>query len=168
MIIISTATFSSAQDSGKVNVFQNPEFAKLFVGKVEEAIKIIEEKQRAEQVKRNAEQLQKRITQRIDEFAKAQNLNDYQKQELTKIISDRAAKSLELFAQMRQNSDSGQQLSPEQMRAQMDTIRTESNEKVKQVLLPNQYEEYQKVENSITGNGRGMGRGPGAQPPQGR
>jgi len=149
-------------------LFQNPEFAKLFVGKVEEAIKIIEEKQRAEQVKRNAEQLQKRITQRIDEFAKAQNLNDYQKQELTKIISDRAAKSLELFAQMRQNSDSGQQLSPEQMRAQMDTIRTESNEKVKQVLLPNQYEEYQKVENSITGNGRGMGRGPGAQPPQGR
>ncbi|HLD36547.1 MAG TPA: hypothetical protein VJC37_07475 [Planctomycetota bacterium] len=149
-------------------LFQNPEFAKLFVGKVEEAIKIIEEKQRAEQVKRNAEQLQKRITQRIDEFAKAQNLNDYQKQELTKIISDRAAKSLELSAQMRQNSDSGQQLSPEQMRAQMDTIRTESNEKVKQVLLPNQYEEYQKVENSITGNGRGMGRGPGAQPPQGR
>ena len=148
--------------------FQNPEYAKLFVAKVEEAIKVIEEKQQEERVARMAEQAQKRIAQRIDEFAKAQNLNDYQKQELTKIISDRAAKSLELFAQMRQNSDSGQQLSPEQMRAQMDTIRTESNEKVKQVLLPNQYEEYQKVENSITGNGRGMGRGPGAQPPQGR
>src|SRR3989339_230700 len=94
-----------ANDPASPELFQNPEFAKLFVGKVEEAIKIIEEKQRAEQVKRNAEQLQKRITQRIDEFAKAQNLNDYQKQELTKIISDRAAKSLELSAQMRQNSD---------------------------------------------------------------
>ena len=60
-------------------LFQNPEFAKLFVAQVEEAIKIIEEKDRAEQRKRMAEQAQKRMTQRIEEFAKAQNLNDFQK-----------------------------------------------------------------------------------------
>jgi hypothetical protein len=146
-------------------LFQNPEFAKLFVVQVEAAIKQIEEKQRAEQAKRIAEQIQKRMAQRIEEFAKAQNLNDYQKQELSKILADRVAKSQELFTQMRSpnavTSDSDQPPSPEQMRTQMDTLRAESNEKVKQILLPNQYEEYQKIENRLTG-GRGMGQmGPG-------
>ena len=149
-------------------LFQNPEFAKLFVAQVEEAIKIIEEKDRAEQRKRMAEQAQKRMTQRIEEFAKAQNLNDFQKTELTKIVDERLKKSQELFTQMRQPDNQDQPPDPDQMRAKMDTIRNESNEKVKQVLLPNQYEEYQKVENSLTG-GRGMmGRGQGGrdnQPP---
>lgn len=144
-------------------LFQNPEFAKLFVAQVESAIKQIEEKERAEQAKRITEQIQKRLAQRIEEFAKAQNLNDYQKQELSKILTDRVAKSQELFAQMRPGLDSDQPSSPDQMRAQMETLRTESNEKVKQILLPNQYEEYQKIENRLTGGRGGGGRGPGGQ-----
>jgi len=165
---IQTAPELQASASGPVTgsfspeLFQNPEFAKLFVGQVEEAIKQIEEKQRAEQAKRIAEQIQKRIAQRIEEFAKAQSINDYQKQELSKILVDRITKSQELFTQMRLGSDPDQSPSPEQMRVQMETLRTESNEKVKQILLPNQYEEYQKIENSLTG-GRGMGRGPGGR-----
>lgn len=147
--------------------FQNPEYAKLFVAKVEEAMKIIDEKERAEQVKRRTEQLQKRIAQRIDEFAKAQNLNDFQKTELTRIVDERLKKTQDLFSQMRPVDGVEQQFNPEDMRAKMDALRTESNEKVKQVLLPAQYEEYQKVESSLTGGGRGMGfRGPAGTPPQ--
>jgi hypothetical protein len=136
-------------------LFRDPEFAKLFVSKVEDALKVISEKERAEQAKRLAEQAQRRITQRIDEFAKAQNLTDFQKQELNKIVADRAAKSLELFSQMRPTDGAEPQVAPDQMRTQMDALRTESNEKVKQVLSPIQYEEYQKIENSLAGGGRG-------------
>jgi hypothetical protein len=144
-------------------LFQNPEFAKLFQDKVEESIKNIQQKQREEMGKRMSEEIQKAIAKRIEEFAKAQNLSDYQQQELNKIISDRTNKMMELF-----NKERSQEITREEVRTKMDSIRNESNENVKQVLSSQQYEEYKKVENTLGGGmmgGRGTLPGQGNTPP---
>ncbi|MFH1227653.1 MAG: hypothetical protein V1701_07100 [Planctomycetota bacterium] len=141
-------------------LFQNPEFAKLFQNKVEESLKSIQQKQREDMEKRISEETQKAVANRIEEFAKAQNLNDYQQQELNKIISDRTNKTMELF-----NKERTQEITREEVRTKIDSIRNESNENVKQILTSQQYEEYKKIEN-IPGGGM-MGER-GIPPRQGR
>ena len=142
--------------------FKDPEFSKLFQDKVEEAVKDVQKKQREEQAKRFAEQVQTAVLKRMADFAKAQNLNDYQQQEVTKIVSDRATKTMELFTKMR-----SEEISREEFISQNKAIRTESNDKVKQVLLPEQYTEYQKMENTFNRGlmgGRNMPQGQGTTP----
>ena len=136
----------------------------MFSDQVSQVIKDKEKQDRDVQMKRVSDWAQQTINKGLEDFASAQNLNDYQKQELNKIVSDRAAKTMELFAQMR-----SQELKPEEFRAKSEAIRNENNEKVKQVLLPEQYDEYVKMENQFTrgmefgGMGGGMGRPAPAQ-----
>jgi len=137
-------------------LFNNPEFAKLFRDKVDQAIKDIQQEERDARTKQMNEQAQQRIVRIIDGFAKAQNLNDYQKQELSKIITDRLNKNMELANQVR-SPDANR----EELRTKMETLRNESNEKVKSILLPQQYEEYKKIESQF---GVGRVRMPGQRP----
>lgn len=132
-------------------LFNNPEFAKLFHDQVNQVIQDIRKEEQEARVQQINTQMQQRITRRIEEFAKAQNLNDYQKQELNKIVTDRFNKSMELLSQMRSSENSA---NPEEARTKMDTLKNESNAKVQQILLPQQYEEYKKIENQLSGGGR--------------
>ena len=144
-------------------IFKDPQFAKVFQEQVAEAVKTIQENERKEEMEKFKEQLQQRLAKRIEDFAKTLNLNDYQQQEFTKVLSDSGSKTIDLFTQFRE-----QKISAEEFRTKRETIRTESNEKVKQVLLPEQYEQYQKAELSLfRGIMPGMGRGAGNQPPGG-
>lgn len=140
-------------------LFNNPEFAKIFHDKVGEVIKDIQQKEREEQMKRFSEQIQQMLTKRIDDFAKAQNLNDYQKQELNRIVSERSTKTMELFSKMR-----NQEITFDKLRTDGESLRKESNEQVKQILLPQQYEEYSKIEEAFNRGGM-MQPGQGNPPP---
>ena len=143
-------------------IFKDPQFAKVFQEQVAEAVKTIQENERKEEMEKFKEQLQQRLTKRIEDFAKTLSLNDYQQQEFTRILSDNGNKTIDLFTQFRE-----QKLSAEEFRTKRETVRTESNEKVKQVLLPEQYEQYQKAELSLfRGIMPGMGRGGDNQPPR--
>lgn len=133
-------------------LFNNPEFAKLFHDQVNQVVQDIQKEEQEARIQQMNAQMQQRIVRRIDEFAKAQNLNDYQKQELNKIVTDRFNKSMELFSQMRSSENS---VNPDEARTKMDTLRNESNAKVQQILLPQQYDEYKKIENQLSGGGRG-------------
>jgi predicted HicB family RNase H-like nuclease len=148
--------FELPYQSFSPELFKDPQFAKLFHDQVNEVIKEIQKEERDEQTKQFTTQLQQRVTKRIEEFAKAQNLNDFQQQELNKIVADRINKSMELFTKMR-----SQEMEQQEFRTQTNTLRSESNEKVKQILLPQQYEEYQKIERQFNqgmgGGGGGMG-----------
>lgn len=141
-------------------LFNNPEFAKLFHDRINQVVKEIQKEEQDARIQQMNARMQQRIARGIEEFAKAQNLNDYQKQEFTKIVTDRVNKTMELFSQMRSSENAA---NPEESRTIMDTLRNESNEKVKQILLPQQYEEYKKIENQLSGGGRG--RMPGAAGP---
>ena len=144
-------------------IFKDPQFAKVFQEQVAEAVKTIQENERKEEIEKFKEQLQQRLAKRIEDFAKTLNLNEYQQQEFTKVLSDSGNKTIDLFSQFRE-----QKISAEEFRTKRETVRTESNEKVKQVLLPEQYEQYQKAELSLfRGIMPGMGRGGGNNPPQG-
>ena len=144
-------------------IFKDPQFAKVFQEQVAEAFKTIKENERKEETEKFKEQLQQRLTKRIEEFSKTLNLNDYQQQEFTKILSDSGNKTIDLFTQFRE-----QKISSEEFRTKRETVRTESNEKVKQVLLPEQFEQYQKAELSLFRGimPGGMGRGGDNQPPR--
>jgi len=138
-------------------LFKDPEFAKLFQDQVNQAIQDKEKKDREEQMSRFTDRIQEMVNRRVEEFAKAQNLNDFQKQELNKLVQERSSKTMELLAKMRT-----QDANPEDLRAQQNTLRSENNEKIKQVLLPEQYEEYLKIEAQFSRGGM-MGGGGGAR-----
>lgn len=144
-------------------IFKDPQFAKVFQEQVAEAVKTIQENERKEEMGKFKEQLQQRLVKRIEEFSKTLNLNDYQQQEFTKILSDSGNKTIDLFTQFRE-----QKISSEEFRTKRETVRTESNEKVKQVLLPEQFEQYQKSESTLFRGimPGGMGRGGDNQPPR--
>jgi len=125
-------------------LFKDPQFTKVFQEQVAEALKDIQQKQREEQIERFNEQLRQGLSRRIDELSKSLNLNDYQKQEFSKILTERVDKTMELSSKLRT-----QELSPEEYRTQRESLRNEANEKVKQILLPQQYEQYQKAEPSV-------------------
>ena len=147
-------------------LFNNPEFAKLFRDQVDQAMKDIQKKEEETRMARFSERIQQMVARRIEEFAKTQNLNDYQKQEVNKILSERINKSMELANQMRSDK-----IEPEDFRTKMETLRTESNEKVKGILLPEQYVEYQRIESEAMGGpggGMRMDRGPRQQGQQGQ
>ncbi|MBI5779886.1 MAG: hypothetical protein HZA49_10610 [Planctomycetes bacterium] len=143
-------------------IFKDPQFAKVFQEQVAEAVKAFQENERKEETEKFKEQLQQRLAKRIEEFSKTLNLNVYQQQEFTKILSENGNKTIDLFTQFRE-----QKISPEEFGTKREAIRTESNEKVKQVLLPEQFEQYQKAELSLfRGIMPGMGRGGGNNPPR--
>jgi hypothetical protein len=140
-----TNPLESSLQSFPPELFNNPEFARLFHDQVNQVVKDIQKEERETLMNRFNEQEQQRTARRIDEFAKAQNLNDYQKQELNKIINERINKT------MVESSIMSSALNSEEHRTKMDTIKNESNEKVKQILLPQQYDEYKKIENRLVG-----------------
>jgi hypothetical protein len=141
-------------------LFNNPEFAKLFHDQVNQVIKDIQKEEQEARIQQANVQMQERMAKRIEDFAKAQNLNDFQKQEFTKILNEQISKSTELMTKMR-----NQELKQEDFRAQTTALRNESDEKIKQVLMPAQYDEYKKIANQFGQGGGGMrGRAPGNRP----
>jgi hypothetical protein len=126
-------------------LFSDPQFAKVFQEQVAEAVKNLQQKEREEQQKRFNEQLQQRLARRIEEFAKTLNLTEYQTQELSKSLTERGNKTIELFTKFRT-----QEISAEEFRTQRDTVRNETNEKIKSILLPDQYEQYLKAESNLS------------------
>lgn len=135
-------------------VFNDPQFTEVFQQKVEQAIKNIQQKEREEQTARFNQQMQERLIRRIDDFAKSANLSDYQKQELTRILSDTSAKALDLVGQMRADK-----ISREEFTAQRDALRVEADGQAKGILLPQQYEQFQKSEQGFFRGGMMMGGG---------
>ena len=129
-------------------IFNNPEFAKSFHDQVEQVMNDVEKKQEDEQSKLTTNRIMAQVSRWLTEFAKAQNLSEYQSQELTKLFNERANQTMELFSQLR-----NQQVKWDDVRVKTETIRNDSNEKIRQVLLPEQFSEYQKAEAQFT---RGM------------
>ncbi|MFH1230711.1 MAG: hypothetical protein V1709_04355 [Planctomycetota bacterium] len=125
-------------------LFKDPQFARIFQEQVAEALKNIQQQQREEQAAKSNEQLRQRLSQRTEELAKSLNLNESQKQEFSNILTERGNKTIELLSQLQ-----AQQLSSEEYRTKGEVLRNESNEKVKQILSSQQYEQYQKSEPSL-------------------
>ena len=143
-------------------IFKDPQFSKVFQEQVAEAVKTIQENERKEETEKFKEQLQQRLVKRIEEFSKTLNLNEFQQQEFTKVLSDSGSKTIDLFSQFRD-----QKLSSEEFRTKRETLRTEATNTVKQILLPEQFEQYQKAELSLfRGIMPGVGRGGDNQPPR--
>lgn len=140
-------------------LFNNPEFARLFQEQVDQAVKETQKKEREEQMAQFTDRINEMIKDRLNEFAKAQNLNEYQQQELNRLVMERSAKTMELFTKMRT-----QEITGEEFRNQQTSIRNENNNKIKQVLLPEQYEEYSKIESQFSRGGMMMGGGGRNQP----
>ena len=126
-------------------IFKDPAFAREFQKKVSETLNSIQQKQWQEQVKRINSQLQQMVNKNVDNFAKKQNLNDYQKTELNKILSDRNNQILDLYSKLHNNK-----VSPAAFIAGRNTAKNESNDKIRQILLPEQYGQYQKFEPSLS------------------
>jgi hypothetical protein len=152
-----SATLLNQIASGEV--FKDPQVAKAFQERVAEALKNIQQEEREAQRERFTQQMQQRLNRRIEDFATKQNLNDYQKQELVKALAEGNKQTMDLFTQVRD-----QKITLEQFTTQQDTIRKGVNASVQQVLSPQQYEEYKKVEPSIL-RGPMFGRGNRNQPP---
>jgi hypothetical protein len=125
-------------------LFKDPQFARIFQEQVAEALKNIQQQQREEQAAKSNEQLRQRLSQRTEELVKSLNLNESQKQEFSNILTERGNKTIELLSQLQ-----AQQLSSEEYRTKGEVLRNESNEKVKQILSQQQYEQYQKSEPSL-------------------
>jgi hypothetical protein len=146
-------------------VFKDPQVAKIFQEQVAQAMKNIQEEQRQTQAERFNEQAQQRIANRITDFAKKQNLSDYQQQELLKNITESNKQGMDLFTQLRD-----QKITQDEFNSQRDTIRKGIEEKAQQILLAPQYEEFKKSESSILsgplfgGGGRNQ-RGPNNRQP---
>jgi hypothetical protein len=136
-------------------IFDDPQFAKVFYEEVIQAFKEMQKKEREEQMAQAKIQMQQRIAKRIEEFAKTASLNDYQQKEMTKILSESSSKGMDLFSQMREENLSG-----EELRLKQESIRKEANEKIKMLVSPQQYEQYQKIEQSILRGGMSIGRQP--------
>lgn len=139
-------------------LFKDPDFSKELQDRVEKVVKDAQRKQMAgiqKQIGEATKQFQEMGKQMLDDFvgelSKELNLDAYQQQELSKILGDRANKTLTLlFMQF-----SPQKVSPEEFKSRQEVIKNESNEKVKQILLPEQYEKYQKVESQFPEVGGG-------------
>jgi hypothetical protein len=141
---LSDSLESSLSSTYSSELFKDPNFTKEFKAKVAEVVKNIQQKQLESQMKLLNKQVQQMINKKTDYFAKKEYLNDYQKQELNNILSDRSNKVLDLFSKLR-----NQKILPEQFVSKRNAYRNESNEKIKQILLPQQYGQYQKIEPSL-------------------
>ncbi len=78
------------------------------------------------------------------------NLTDEQKQKLQTIRQEQGPKMREIW----QNND----LTPEQKREKMKPLQEAMNTKVKEILTPEQFEKWQKIQQNVAPRG---GRGPG-------
>ncbi|MFH0889010.1 MAG: hypothetical protein V1871_07385 [Planctomycetota bacterium] len=155
----------------RVELFNDPDFVKELQDRVEKLIKNAQRKQGMEIQKQVTEVVkgfnamgQQMLDDFVTEFSKTTNLDAYQKQEFSKILSDRASKTMALlFMQF-----GPQRLPAEEFKSRQEVIRNESNEKVKQIFLPEQYEQYQKVESQFSDpmHGRFNMQQPQQQPPQ--
>lgn len=179
-LLIQTMKEVPADSSDKQNqqayagLFKDPDYTKEFDDRVDKAIKgaqhkqaVAIQKQVGEVTQRFREMGQQMLDDFVDQFSTNSNLDAYQKQEFAKILQDRASQTMALwFMQF-----GPQKLPPEEFKSRQEAIRTESNGKVKQILLPEQYEQYQKVESQFANPMQGMfGRQqpqqPQQQPPQ--
>ena len=99
---------------------------------------------------------EQRTKQQVDTLAKVLTLNASQKEKLTKVFTDNAAEMRKMRESMGENTDR------EQMRTEMEKMRTAQNAKIKEVLTSEQFTKYQKWQESQPrlGGGRGQG-GPG-------
>lgn len=132
-------------------LFKDPDFAKELQERIDNIVKRAQQRQGAEMTKQFTKIGKQMFDDFVDEFGKNLELDAYQQQEFTKILSDRLNKSMALmFLQF-----GPQKLSSEEFKRREEVIRTESNEKIKQVLLPEQYEKYQKTESQFPGMGGG-------------
>lgn len=136
---------SSLSPTYKSEIFKDPEFDKEFRDKVSEVVKNIQKKEWQDQLKRIQKQLQQTMAKNADDFAKKQFLNDYQKQELNKALFERSNKVLDLFSKLHDNK-----ISSAVFVSKRNAYRNESNDKIKQILLPEQYKQYSKTEPSLS------------------
>lgn len=158
---------SENQPTARVELFNDPDFAKELQERIDKSIKSAQrkqgveiQKQVTEVVKGFREMGQQMLDDFVNEFSKTTNLDAYQKQEFSKILEDRANKTMALlFMQF-----GPQRLPAEEFKSRQEVIRNESNGKVKQILLPEQYEQYQKVESQLADPMQG--RFNRQQPPQ--
>ena len=107
---------------------------------------------------------EQRTKQQVDTLAKVLTLNASQKEKLTKIFTDNAAEMRKMRESMGENADR------EQMRTEMEKMRTTQNTKIKEVLTNEQFTKYQKWQESqprFGGRGQGGPGGPGGGRPGG-
>jgi hypothetical protein len=139
-------------------LFRNQEFAILFAARVEDIINLVEHKKLEEEFRKKVEEQHQRNNQRIEDFAKKQSLNDYQKTELIRIVADRLEQIRGLSAPVLYGTESGTALTPEQLSEREAAIISDNNEKIKSILSIQQYEQYKKDAFYLTGTGRATSR----------
>jgi ribosomal protein S20 len=125
-------------------LFKDPAFVREFQKKVSDALNSIQQKQWQAQVKQINKQLQQMVNKNVESFAKKQNLTDYQKSELNKILTERNSQIVDLYSKLHNNK-----ISPAAFIAGRKTAKNGSNDRVRQILLPEQYGQYQKFEPSL-------------------
>jgi hypothetical protein len=117
--------------------------------------KVEAEKQKAEQERAREREIRD-AKRRVDEMAKRLNLSPDQTQAMADLLVERGDKSREMWVAMRDG-----QMTREQSREMRQTLRTEYDAKLQQVLTPAQFQELQAIRQEQERQGGGdMNWGP--------
>jgi hypothetical protein len=146
-----------------------PEAREQLKAAVEKILHEAEEERSKEHEESRRKRRERWAQLRMEDLAETLNLTEYQKTELEKVWDESQKKRRKLFGNIRETWDNEKER-PElkDVRQQFGTIRKEENEKIQQVLSPDQYQAYEKYqeENALERFGRwGMGSSsPGDRP----
>lgn len=132
-----------------------------FVASVDRALDTIKAREDAERELRRKELQAQRIEERVTKLQQELGLNNRQSSELRTTLITLDDKREALFASMRDG-----QGEPRDMRETFRTLRDETNTTLQTFLTPQQFEAYQKSEESEFGR-RGPGGDFGGRPPEG-
>jgi len=108
-------------------------------------VKNAQKKQWEEQSKRISKQLQQLTTRSINNFAVKNNLADYQKQAIVAEINAYSGNLLNLYSNLRDYK-----ISSAAFASKRDAYREDIKNKLQQVLLPEQYNQYLKMEPALS------------------
>jgi hypothetical protein len=99
----------------------------------------------------------------LNRLAKENGLNDWQRTEMERLLERRRAAIGEFFRSMfgGEGGEGGQPVDMSQIRKKIEDVQRETDEEIKTVLTPDQYEAFQSDEANRRGGPFGGGRGPG-------
>lgn len=148
---LSSTGLTTIVEEGEVLTVTNldePEVQEKIEGVIEEVM----ERKQEERDQARRQEAQRRFErwnqQRLNELTEELGLDDYQNDELKRIWDEQSRKMQELWAAIRgrRGNDQEGRMSREDIQKQFRQIRDETNQKVQEVLYPDQYEEYLKIQ----------------------
>lgn len=121
-----------------------------------------EEQERQERRQREEERAQRRMEERVQRYREELGLDDYQTQEMARILTDADNQRRDYFNQLRANRDMGGDWDRESIREQMTALNENTNTQLSSILNQEQMTKYEEGNNNwgdFFGGGRRGGGG---------